>query len=64
MMESVDNAVLLVIRGATDEGATNLFFWAIAAALAVTCAASFPVNRSLMARGMGRAHAMEHHGHH
>jgi hypothetical protein len=64
-MEIVDNAVLVVIPGAMDAGLTSLLFWgSLALALAVAWIAAFPVNRWLLARGMGHARAMEHHDHH
>jgi Domain of unknown function (DUF4396) len=65
VMEIVDNAVLLAIPGAMDAGLDSLLFWgSLALALAVAWVAAFPVNRYLIARGMGHARAMEHHGEH
>ena len=60
VMEIVDNAVLLLIPGAMDAGVTSLLFWgSLAVALAIAWVAAFPVNRYLIARGLGHAKAME-----
>lgn len=65
VMEIVDNAVLLAIPGAMDAGLADPLFWgALAFALAVAWVAAFPVNRWLLARGLGHARAMAHHGGH
>jgi hypothetical protein len=65
VMEIVDNAVVLLIPGAMDAGLTSLLFWgSLALALAVAWVAAFPVNRWLLARGLGHAKAMAHHGQH
>jgi len=66
VMEIVDNAILLAIPGAMDAGITSLLFWgSLALALAVAWVAAFPLNRYLIARGLGHAKAMEHgHRHH
>ena len=62
VMEIVDNAVMLVIPGATEAGLTSpLFRGSLAFALAVAFVAAFPVNRYLIARGRG--HAIVHHRH-
>jgi hypothetical protein len=51
VMEIVDNAIMLVIPGAMDAGlGSGLFWFSLAFALIV---AAFPVNRYLIARGMG-----------
>ena len=64
VMEVVDNAVMLVIPGAMDAGlATPLFWGALALSLAIAAVAAFPVNRWLIARGMGHAVVHAHHGH-
>jgi hypothetical protein len=43
---------------------TDLLFWgSLAVSLAVAWVAAFPVNRWLLARGLGHAKAMAHHGH-
>jgi hypothetical protein len=64
VMEIVDNAVILAIPGAMDAGLGDPLFWgALAFALAVAWVAAFPVNRWLLARGLGHARAMAHHSH-
>jgi hypothetical protein len=61
-MEVADNAMLLAIPGAMHAGLGDPLFWgSLAVALAVGFAATFPVNRWLIARGAG--HALVH-GHH
>jgi hypothetical protein len=65
VMEIVDNAVILAVPGAMDAGLTDPLFWgALALGLAIAWFAAFPVNRWLLARGLGHAKAMAHHGHH
>ena len=65
VMEIVDNAVILVVPGAMDAGIGSLLFWAtLALALALAFVAAFPVNRWLLARGLGHAKAMAVHGAH
>jgi hypothetical protein len=60
-MEIVDNIVVLTIPGAMDAGLTSLLFWgSLAVSLAVAWVAAFPVNRWLLARGLGHAKAMAH----
>jgi len=62
VMEIVDNAVLLLIPGAMDAGLTSLLFWgSLAAALAVAFVVTLPVNRWLIARGLGHAAVHDHH---
>jgi hypothetical protein len=64
VMEIVDNAVVLLIPGAMDAGLTDLLFWgALGLSLAIAWVAAFPVNRWLLARGLGHAKAMAHHSH-
>jgi Domain of unknown function (DUF4396) len=64
VMEIVDNVVVLVIPGAMDAGLADLLFWgSLAGSLGVAWVAAFPVNRWLLARGLGHAKAMAHHGH-
>jgi hypothetical protein len=61
-MEVVDNAIMLVIPGARDAGLKSLLFWSsLGVALLIAGAATFPVNRWLIARGYG--HALVHHHH-
>jgi len=65
VMEIVDNAVVLAVPGAMDAGLTDPLFWgALALGLGIAWVAAFPVNRWLLARGMGHARAMAHHGSH
>jgi hypothetical protein len=60
-MEVVDNAILVVWPGALDAGLADLLFWgSLAVALAVAWGPTFLVNRALITRGKGHAHA---HGH-
>jgi len=64
VMEIVDNAVMLLVPGAMEAGLTNLLFWgSLAFALAVAFAAAFPLNRWLIARGLGHAVVHARHGH-
>ena len=57
-MEIVDNAVLLVWPGAMDAALGDALFWVtLAIALAVAWGPTFLVNRALIARGKGHAHA-------
>jgi hypothetical protein len=61
-MEIVDNAVLVLWPGALDAGLGDLVFWvSLAIALAVAWGPTFLVNRALISRGKGHAHA---HGSH
>jgi hypothetical protein len=61
-MEVTDTAFMLLIPGALAAGpGTFLFWWSLAAALAVAFVFAAPVNRYLIARGKGHAMA---HGHH
>jgi hypothetical protein len=61
-MEIVDNLVVVAIPGAMDAGLADLLFWAsLAVSLALAFVAAFPVNRWLIARGLG--HAVVHGAH-
>ena len=65
VMELVDNSVVLVIPGAMDAGLTSALFWgSLAASLAVAFVLTVPVNRWLIARGLGHAKVHASHGHH
>ena len=65
VMEVVDNAVILAVPGAMDAGLTDPLFWAaLALGLGVAWLAAFPVNRSLLGRGLGHAKVMAHHEQH
>jgi hypothetical protein len=62
-MEVVDNVVVLAIPGAMDAGLADVLFWgSLALSLAVAFVAALPVNRWLIARGLG--HAVMHGVHH
>lgn len=64
VMEIVDNAFMLVVPGAMDAGLSSVLFWAsLAVSLAIAAVAAFPVNRWLIARGMGHAVIHAHHHH-
>jgi hypothetical protein len=61
-MEIVDNAIVLIVPGAMDAGLTSALFWgSLAVALAVAFVVTFPVNRFLIARGLGHAVVHDHH---
>lgn len=65
VMEIVDNLVMLVLPGAMDAPLHSMLFWSsMAIALAIAAVAAFPLNRWLIARGMGHAAVHAHHGHH
>ena len=66
VMEIADNAVMLLIPGAMDAGLSDPFFWgSLFVSLVVAFLAAWPVNRWLIARGMGHAVVHDrHHGHH
>jgi Domain of unknown function (DUF4396) len=62
VMEVVDNAVVVAVPGAMDAGLTSLLFWAsLALSLAVAFVVTTPVNRALIARGLGHAVVHQHH---
>ena len=64
VMEITDNLFLLVVPGALAAGLRDgLFWWSLAASLAVAFVVTVPVNRSLIARGRGHAVVHGHHGH-
>lgn len=61
-MEIVDNAVMLLVPGATEAGLDSLLFWsALAFALAVAFVVTVPVNRWLIGRGQGHAVMDQYH---
>ena len=65
VMELVDNAVMWFVPGAMDAPLSSPLFWgSLAFALVVAGLAAWPVNRWLIARGMGHAVVHAHHGHH
>lgn len=62
VMEIVDNAVILAVPGAIHSGiGTAVFWWSLAAGLAVAFVFAFPLNRWLIARGKGHAVVHEYH---
>jgi hypothetical protein len=62
-MEIVDNVVVLAVPGAMDAGLGDVLFWgSLALSLALAFVAALPVNRWLIARGLG--HAVMHGVHH
>ena len=64
VMEIADNVFLLVVPGALAAGlASGLFWWSLAASLAVAFVVTVPVNRALIARGKGHAVVHGYHGH-
>ena len=63
-MEIVDNAFVLIVPGALAAGlADSLFWWSLAASLAIAFVLTVPVNRWLIARGRGHAVIHELHAH-
>jgi uncharacterized protein DUF4396 len=55
-MEIVDNAIMVAIPGAMEEGLDSLLFWgSLSFSLVVAGAIAVPVNRLLIARGKGHA---------
>ncbi len=63
-MELVDNAIILLWPGAMDAGLGDALFWGpLAIALAVAWGPTFLVNRALISRGRGHAHAHGAQGH-
>ena len=66
-MEVVDNAFLVLLPGAMEATLTSaLFWWSLAAALAIAFVVTVPVNHWMIGRGKGHAvvHAMHGHDHH
>ncbi|MGL6280177.1 MAG: DUF4396 domain-containing protein [Gaiella sp.] len=62
VMELTDNAILLAVPGAMDAGLLDPLFWgSLAFALAVAFVVTLPVNRWLIARGLGHARAHARH---
>ncbi len=63
VMEVVDNAFLLVVPGAMEATLTSaLFWWSLAASLAIAFVVTVPVNHWMIGRGKG--HAVVHSMHH
>lgn len=64
VMEIIDNGVMLLIPGAMEAGLATFRFWgSLAVALAIAWVVAFPVNRWLIARGLGHAKVHGQHGH-
>ena len=66
-MEVVDNAFLVLLPGAMEATLTSpLFWWSLAAALAIAFVVTVPVNHWMIGRGKGHAvvHSMHGHDHH
>jgi hypothetical protein len=64
IMELIDNAVILLVPGAMEAHLDEPLFWAsLLGGLAVAFPFAFAANRYLIARGLGHAQVMEHHGH-
>jgi hypothetical protein len=62
VMEVMDNLIVLAIPGAMDAGLLDALFWgSLALSLVVAFIIAWPVNRWLIARGLGHAVV---HGHH
>jgi hypothetical protein len=65
VMEVVDNGTLLVWPSAMDAGLGDALFWvSLVVSLAIAFVVTVPVNRAMIARGLGHAKAHAHHGHH
>ena len=62
VMELTDNAIVLAVPGAMAAGLTDGLFWgSLAFSLVVAFVVALPVNRWLIARGLG--HAVVHDAH-
>lgn len=66
VMEIVDNGFIMIVPGAIHAGLDTTLFWiSMVLSLAVAFLAAFPVNKYLIAKGMGHAVVHEyHHQHH
>jgi len=63
VMEVVDNAFLVLVPGAMEATLTSaLFWWSLAASLAIAFVVTVPVNHWMIARGRGHAVVHEMHG--
>ena len=64
VMEIVDNGALLVWPAAMAAGLTDSLFWgSLFVSLAIAFVVTVPVNRAMIARGLGHAKAHAAHGH-
>ena len=62
-MEIVDNRFILIVPGAMAAGlSTGLFWWSLGVSLVIAFIVTVPVNRWLIARGLGHAAMHEYHG--
>jgi hypothetical protein len=62
VMEVMDTAVVLAVPGAMAAGLTDALFWAsLGLSLVVAFVVAWPVNRWLIARGLGHAVIPGHH---
>jgi uncharacterized protein DUF4396 len=62
VMELTDNAFVVVVPGAMAAGLTDGLFWgSLGLSLAIAFVVALPVNRWLIARGMGHAVVHAHH---
>jgi hypothetical protein len=63
VMEIVDNAIVIAIPGAMAAGLLDGLFWgSLALSLVIAFAVALPVNRWLIARGLGHAVVHAQHG--
>ena len=64
-MEVVDNAFLVLVPGAMEATLSSaLFWWSLAASLAIAFVLTVPVNHWMIGRGKGHAVVHETHSHH
>jgi Domain of unknown function (DUF4396) len=64
VMEIMDNLFLIAVPGALAAGlADGLFWWSLAASLAVAFVVTVPVNRAMITRGKGHAVVHAYHSH-
>lgn len=64
VMELIDNAFILAIPGAMDDGLSSVLFWgSLAASLAVAFVLTTPLSRRMIARGKGHAVAHAYYSH-
>jgi hypothetical protein len=64
-MEVVDNAFLVLVPGAMEATlSSSLFWWSLAASLAIAFVVTVPVNHWMIGRGKGHAVVHEMHPHH
>jgi len=65
VMEIVDNAILLGWPSAMEAGLADVLFWgSLAIALGFAFVVTVPVNRAMIARGLGHAKVHAHHSDH